>query len=135
MTNTQKKSFSTTLPMMWGDMDAQGHLNNVQYFRYCEQTRAEWLRHIGFPLVPNDKLVLLVVNTSCTYLRPIHYPADITIKMYLSELGRTSATLTYEFFANGDFSTCYAEASSKIVCFDPVAKKPVAVPEMFRKHF
>lgn len=29
------------LPVQWGDMDAFGHVNNVQYFRYLESSRIQ----------------------------------------------------------------------------------------------
>jgi len=134
MASSPQKPFSITMPMFWGDMDAQGHLNNVQYFRYCEQARAEWLRHLGVPLLPNDKLVLLVVTASCTYLRPIHYPSDVTISMTIDEIGRSSMMLSYDFFIGKDFNTSYAKAQSKIVCFDPIEQKSVPVPELFREY-
>lgn len=31
----------------WGDMDANGHVNNVEYFRYMENARVEYYRRIG----------------------------------------------------------------------------------------
>ena len=39
---TRKLVHSVAMPMRWGDMDAQGHVNNTVYFRYMEEARVEW---------------------------------------------------------------------------------------------
>ena len=31
----------TTIPLLWGDHDAFGHVNNLVYLRWCETARAE----------------------------------------------------------------------------------------------
>jgi acyl-CoA thioester hydrolase len=33
--------------LRWGDMDAMGHVNNAQYFRYLETARIDWMRSMG----------------------------------------------------------------------------------------
>ena len=41
------------IDMRWSDMDALGHLNNVNYFRYLEQVRVEWLDSLGLSINPD----------------------------------------------------------------------------------
>ncbi|TMG85764.1 MAG: acyl-CoA thioesterase, partial [Betaproteobacteria bacterium] len=43
MTSVRNPAHTTKVPIRWGDMDAQGHVNNTVYFRYMEQARIEWL--------------------------------------------------------------------------------------------
>jgi hypothetical protein len=40
-------SFWAEVEVRWGDMDAQGHVNNAVYFTYCETARIKLLRSIG----------------------------------------------------------------------------------------
>ena len=35
------------IPMRWADMDSQGHVNNVTYFRYMEEARVQMFRARG----------------------------------------------------------------------------------------
>ena len=54
MTAAPNPVHTTTVPIRWGDMDAQGHVNNTVYFRYMEQARVEWFERMrarlgGFP--------------------------------------------------------------------------------------
>lgn len=126
--------FDVKLPMFWGDMDALAHLNNVQYFRYCEQARTEWLKVIGFNLKPRPDFSLVLVTTSCTFLKPIEYPADVTIRIHYDGHGRTSFSQRYEFYVNDDFDTIYAEAKSKVVCINPSENKSTPIPEFLLNY-
>ena len=38
------------IPLRWGDMDANGHVNNVLFFRFMEQARVEWLGKTQFQI-------------------------------------------------------------------------------------
>jgi len=42
------------LPVLWGDQDAFGHVNNLRYMGWAETARVEYLRRIGLwvPLPP-----------------------------------------------------------------------------------
>lgn len=35
-----------TLPILWGDMDALQHVNNVQFFRYLESARIAYFADV-----------------------------------------------------------------------------------------
>ncbi len=127
-------ALAITLPMMWGDMDSQMHMNNVQFFKYCEQVRAEWLVKIGCPLVPTPNFGLLLVTTSLAYLKPISYPNDITVKLYVGPPGRSSFMTYYEFLVKDDPEILYAQGDGKIVCFNPSTQKSVPIPEHIKNN-
>ena len=44
-----KKDYPVILSqdIIWGDMDAFGHINNTVYFRYFENVRIEYFNRIG----------------------------------------------------------------------------------------
>lgn len=42
-----KRAGITSTLIEWGHQDAMGHINNVQYIRYCETGRTNWTRQIG----------------------------------------------------------------------------------------
>jgi len=46
LTHPLRAGISST-PIDWGDQDAMGHVNNVQYVRFCETSRTNWTRKIG----------------------------------------------------------------------------------------
>ena len=77
------------IAIRWGDMDAMGHLNNGTYFRYMETIRIDWMHSIG--CVPDSKGEgPVIVNAFCNFYRQLEYPGDVLIKMYVSDVGRTT---------------------------------------------
>ena len=58
-------------PMRWGDMDAQGHVNNAAYLDYLQEARVDFL--LSGPPVMHDLLEsgVLVVSHQVEYLAPI----------------------------------------------------------------
>ncbi len=112
-------------PMRWGDMDALGHVNNTVYFRYMEQARIGWMMANGYAVDLRDSHGPVIVNASCTFLKPLVYPGDVEVRMYLDELGRTSVGSWYELWCEGDL---YAEGAAKIVWMDYRSGKSAPLP-------
>jgi len=78
-----------SIPIRWGDMDAMGHVNNTTYFRYLETIRIDWLRSIGCDLNPQGEGVV-IVNAFCNFYKQLEYPGDVLVKMYVSDLARST---------------------------------------------
>lgn len=126
MTAERKLVHTTRVPIRWGDMDAQGHVNNTVYFRYMEQARFEWLswledRSGGFPGQGS-----VIVNASCTFIAPMTYPGTVEVRMYLDPPGRSSIGTHYELRIG---ETKYAEGSAKLVWIDQRSLRSVPLPE------
>lgn len=96
------------VPMRWGDMDAYGHINNVQIVRMLEEARIAAFGPPGGtgaagvePLVPlfsavPDGTLALVVEHRVRYLRPLDYrnvPAQVDV--WVSGLKAAALTLDY----------------------------------------
>lgn len=48
----------------WGDMDAFGHVNNVQYYRYIESSRILYMENVNI-LTPN--IYTVVASSQCKW--------------------------------------------------------------------
>jgi acyl-CoA thioester hydrolase len=122
-----------TIPIRWGDMDAMGHVNNTNYFRYLEILRLDWLRSLGMLLDSSVKEGLVVINAFCTFHKQFEYPGEILAKMYVSDAGRSSfeswATLT----RTDDPGTLYASGGATTVWIDYAKQKSVPLPDWVRK--
>ncbi len=108
-------------------MDAFGHVNNTVYFRYMEQARVEWQHaHAMAPggLVTGQGGV--IVNASCNFLRPLVYPGNVEVTMYLGSPGRSSMGSYYDVHCAGEK---YADGAAKIVWIDLKTGRPVPLPE------
>ena len=85
----KKLVFETGFPVRWGDMDAMGHVNNAQYFRYLETARIDWMRSIGVNPAPQGQGPV-IVNAFCNFYQQLSYPDEVLLKMFVSDAGRTT---------------------------------------------
>ena len=116
---------TSRIPIRWGDMDSLGHVNNTVYFRYMEQARIEWVSALAPAAGAAHLLPIVIVNASCTFLRPLVYPGEVEVRLLLSEPGRTSIGSFYELLCAG---TLYAEGAAKIVWIEPGTGRPAPLP-------
>ncbi len=121
------------LPIRWGDMDAMGHVNNTTYFRYLETVRIDWARSIGCRPDPQGQGIV-IVNAFCTFYKQLEYPADIVVKMYVSDVGRTSFESWATMERVDDPGTVYAAGGATTVWVDFPAQKSAPLPDWFRAH-
>ncbi|MDI9819637.1 MULTISPECIES: thioesterase family protein [unclassified Legionella] len=124
--NVHKKIFA----IEWGDMDALGHVNNGRYFDYFQQARIEWLESFDFDM--KQAIGPVVIHVACTFLRPIVYPATLTLISSVHSLGHSSIMMDHEIFQNEALMT---QGTSKIVWVDYVENKSVAIPDAIRNLF
>jgi acyl-CoA thioester hydrolase len=122
-----------TFPIRWGDMDAMGHVNNTNYFRFMEIIRLDWLRSIGEVLGPQTVQGLVIVNAFCTFHKQFEYPADILAKLYVSEPGKTSFESWTTMTRVQEPDAMYASGGATIVWADYSKQKSVPLPEHIRK--
>lgn len=98
----QEFRYWKTIEVRWGDMDAQGHVNNTVYFTYCESARVELLRLIGFKgkqagLTEGPTLV----HASCDFKRQVVYPAKLDVGIRVDRIGQRSFKMVYGIFFHG----------------------------------
>ncbi len=61
--------------VVWGDMDAFLHVNNVVYFRYFESARMRFFEMTGIDAYRTSVGIGPILGaTSCKYIRPVTYP-------------------------------------------------------------
>ncbi len=121
-----------SFPIRWGDMDALSHVNNTVYFRYFEQTRLGWYEALGLPSLALGGEGMVIVDNHAEYLRPLVYPAHITVRMGGHSPGRSSFVSTYAIASNDNLFT---RGSAKIVWVDQKAGKSTPLPASVRGLF
>ena len=98
--------YETRFVVRWGDMDAMGHVNNTQYFRYMETARIDWMTGEGVNPSP-DGAGPVIVNAFCNFYQQLSYPDEVLLKMYVSDAART----TFE-----SWTTMERVASPGVIC-------------------
>ncbi|RYG77988.1 acyl-CoA thioesterase [Yimella sp. RIT 621] len=127
-----KRPYYIDVPLRWSDMDANRHVNNVQYLRLLEEARVlgmrDWFGDLG-----HDKQPLLVARSEIDYLQQLPYRGPtITIAMWVSRIAGASFDLAYEVLSCRDEdATVYARSEGTLVTFDVETQRPTRIsPEM-----
>jgi acyl-CoA thioester hydrolase len=109
--------------LRWGDSDAFGHVNNVEFFRLLEEARARVIPTEG----PGSTILsggLVVREQSLTYLAPLHYrQAPVSIGMTVDHIGGSSFRLACRIF-DQETSVVFAEGFVALVAYDFSKKAP-----------
>jgi acyl-CoA thioester hydrolase len=122
---------STPITVRWGDMDSYGHVNNVFFVRYLEDTRFALFSPDIFGLFP-DAANGLVAGHRIEYQAPLSYEdGPITSSLWITRIGNTSFEIGYRLGSSDDTVT-YAIASTTLVIVDAASGRPVAVPDPLR---
>lgn len=130
MTDKKIMVHQKTFAIEWGDMDALGHVNNGRYFDYFQQARIEWLESLKLDMQQSTGPV--VIHVACTFLKPLVYPAMLTLKSTLHSLGRSSLVMDHEIYQG---ETLMTEGLSKVVWVDYLKKESVPLPALITKLF
>ena len=73
--------------VVWGEMDAFAHVNNVVYFRYFETGRMAYFERVGILSYLDETTIgPILASTSCDFLAPLTYPDDIKILTRIDEI-------------------------------------------------
>ena len=124
-------AYQTQFPIRWGDMDAFGHVNNVQFFRYLENTRVDWMNKVGY-VEPRNGEGVVVVNVFCNFYLQLLYPGDLVAKLYVTELGRRSFDHVVTFERTDAPGTIVAAGGATIVWVNFAQGKALLLPEGLR---
>ena len=118
--------YTFSCPMRWSDMDAYGHVNNVQFLTYLEEARIEMLHDLIERAKERDGPLaagILVASSSIDYRRPlVHRSAPVPITMWVSRLGTAFFDLSHE--VSDDPQTVYARATTRLVPYDFRSERP-----------
>ncbi len=112
------------VPVRWSDLDAYGHVNNVQYLRYLEEARV-YAFHQWFG---QERSLLddgvLVARSEIDYLAPMNFtyqPALVTL--WCSAISGASFDISY-VVGLADSELIFAQAESTLVTYDLREQRP-----------
>jgi acyl-CoA thioester hydrolase len=108
--------YTHSCQMRWGDMDAQGHVNNSAYLDYLQEARVAFLLS-GSPVLHHllDSGTF-VVNHQVEYLKPVAFSdRPLRINLWVDAIGGSRFSIGYEVY---DGDNLAARARTGIVPFD-----------------
>ena len=120
------------MSVRWRDLDAFNHVNNSKYLSYLEEARLRWM--LGVPGQGLDDHVAPVVAAAhLNYRRPIEWPAEVDVELFVERLGNTSVSIGHRIVDAKDDTVLYCDGNVVMVWIDRgtgrAAELPVAVRE------
>ena len=112
----------TEIPVLWGDVDSFGHVNNIIYLKWCETSRVELFRKMyDVKTLDTENIQLgsgigpILANFNCNYRIPVKYPDIIYIKTRISHIGNTSYGIEHKMYSKNSEDKIVFDGSSVIV--------------------
>jgi 4-hydroxybenzoyl-CoA thioesterase/acyl-CoA thioester hydrolase len=122
------KEFSLPLRVYIEDTDAQGIVYYVNYLKYMERARSDWLRSYGFerPAFWGDGRIFVVHSLSVNYRRSAKLDDQLTVTAQGSDHGRAFFTVEQKVLRDNEL-LCIGEI--KVACVNQKNNRPVAMPK------
>lgn len=121
-----ERPYRVNVPLRWSDMDAYGHVNNVQFLRLLEDARViafeQWFG-------PDRSLLdegVVVARHEIEYLAPLDFRhAPISVDIWATKVSGASFDLAYEVRDPAEIgTTLYARAETTLVAYDFATVSP-----------
>lgn len=119
--------FSIPLRVYIEDTDAGGIVYYVNYLKYMERSRTEFLRSLGYhkPAILDGGLLLVVHSAQINYRRSARLDDQLQVTAHIEKLARTSVEFKQQVLRDGEL---LCEGLIRIACVDAATMKPCAIP-------
>jgi acyl-CoA thioester hydrolase len=124
--------FTWPIRVYYEDTDAGGIVFYVNYLKFFERARTEWLRVCGIEqsrLAQETGTMFIVCSTALDYRSPARLDDTLTIVSRIERLGRASVDFMQEAWREG---TLLATGSIRVGCVDVAALRPAAIAPAVR---
>ena len=123
-----------TQDVVWGEMDAYQHVNNVVYFRYFENARLEYIRRLDwFTLEKENGIGPILHSTQARFRRALTYPDTVSIGARLLTLEEDRFHLEHKIVSHVQ-KEVVTLGQGTIVTYHYAAGKKVPVPEELKRR-
>lgn len=120
-------AFAIPIRIYIEDTDAGGLVYYVNYFKFMERCRTEFLRSLGYdkPAILDGGLLLVVHSAQANYRRPARLDDALQATAQVVKLARTYVEFEQKIL-RADELLC--EAKIRVACVDGTTMKPHAIP-------
>ena len=131
MNSEHKQLARVSISVRWRDMDSMGHVNNAKYIAYLEEARVRWMLTVpGISM--QDRIAPVVAANNINYRRPLTWPHDVMVELYVDRLGSSSVTIGHRMVDQIDADVLYSDGSVVVVWMDTQTGKSAPVPGAVR---
>ncbi len=127
----QKAILRTEIIIDWSELDAFGHVNNLQIMKYAQTARVHYLESLGLMqqfLEEKKGPILAAINTQ--FRKPLFYGGRALVETKVTNIGNTSIKLQHRIL--NDKGEIVAEVEDVIVYYDFVKNSKLSVSAEIR---
>ena len=128
------EKFTINIDTRFRDLDAMGHVNNAVYFTYFEHGRLNFFKQRFDMFEPSELAFFILAHAGCDFKIPLTLYDRISLQVWVSKIGTKSFDFSYKLVNRSDESIVYAKGESVQVSYDYDQKKPVEIPDRFKKQ-
>jgi acyl-CoA thioester hydrolase len=122
------------LPVVWGEMDSYGHVNNVVYFRYMESGRVEYMRRLDWMRLQQQTGIGPILGAiSCRFRKALVYPDTIAVGVRTSSVSDDRVTMEHQIVSR-TMGVLVAEGQGTVVSYDYNRQSKVPLPDEIRRR-
>ena len=122
------------IPVVWGEMDAFQHVNNIVYFRYFESARISYFEKLHYMEFLEKKGVgPILAATQCKFKIPLTYPDRVTIGAKVETIEKERFTMQY-IIVSHNHNKIAALGEGVIVSYNYRENKKANIPEEIKSR-
>jgi len=132
---------TTEIPVLWGDMDSFGHVNNIIYLKWCETSRVELICKVWnlnalsmSEILSENGMGPILANFNTNYRIPISCPDTIYVKTRIKHVGNTSFGIEHQITSKNNGSKIVVDADSVVVMVNYKTGEKIQIDEENRKR-
>lgn len=126
--------FIYPITVVWGEMDAFQHVNNVVYFRYFESARVAYGHEVRM-MDPkqNAGVAPILAATQARYKRPVTFPDQLLVGVRVSRMASNRFWQQYHIVSTTQ-NVLTTEGEAEIVMFDYKAGTKTTIPDAMKQR-
>lgn len=130
--------FSTRLIVRFGETDPAGLVYYPRLFHYCHIALEEFFAArcgVNYQhLLAEERIGFPTVKVEAEFYAPLVYGDELKVELFISRVGRSSATFEYRLLRASDDLLC-ARVTQVHVAMNLDSRRAVSIPEVYRLAF
>ena len=124
-------SFAIPIRVYIEDTDAGGIVYYVNYLKFMERARTEFMRAQGFakPAITDDGNLMVVHSAEVKYHKPARLDDELIATASITKLARTYIVFQQKIYRDGEL---LCSGLIKVACVTFDSTRPVALPALIR---
>ena len=125
--------FFHPIEVRYGDLDAQGHVNNASYLTFMEQARIQYIRRLGLWSGGSfQDLGVILADVHLAFRAQITFGQTVQVGVRVASIGNKSYMMEYRLEDAADGKEL-ASGTTVQVAFDYHSGKTMPVPQAWRE--